>query len=153
MADWGEHRSDFSLTGSCAITTVRFLIGILWASPNTLLGLLIGGIGLCFGGRVRVRGRAIEFCEGGTKWFVQHLPAGEFVLAMTLGHTILGQTEAALDITREHETVHVRQYERWGPFMLPAYFLSSIYMWLTGRRAYRDNHFEREAFGEDDRES
>ena len=36
---------------------------------------------------------------------------------MTLGHTILGQTDAALDISREHELVHVRQYERWGLFM------------------------------------
>ena len=33
--------------------------------------------------------------------------------------------------------------------MLPAYFGSSIFMWLTGRRFYRDNPFEREAYDVD----
>ena len=45
---------------------------------------------------------------------LQTLPDGQFTLAFTLGHTILGQTDAALDISRDHEMVHVRQYERWG---------------------------------------
>jgi len=122
------------------------VLGSLWASPYTLVGLLIGGIGLCTGGRVRIRGRAIEFYEGGIKWFVQHMPHGQFTMALTLGHTILGQTDAALDICRDHEMVHVRQFERWGPFMGPAYLLSSLYLWLVGGRPYRDNPFEREAY-------
>lgn len=126
-----------------------FLIKLLWAFPNTLLGLLIGGLGMCFGGRVQIRGCAIEFFDGGTKWFLHRLPYGQFTLALTLGHTILGQTDASLDIARDHETVHVRQYERWGPFFLPAYFLSSLYMSFSGRRFYRDNPFEREAYGSD----
>jgi hypothetical protein len=125
------------------------IIGILWASPYTLLGLLIGGVGLCTGGRARVRGRTIEFYGGGTKWFITHLPLGQFTLALTLGHTILGQSTASLDISREHELVHVRQFERWGPFMGPAYLLSSLVLWLAGKRAYRDNPFEREAYEKD----
>lgn len=128
---------------------ISFLIRVVWASPNTLIGLLIGGVGMCFGGRARIRGRGIEFYEGGTKWFIQRLPHGQFTLALTLGHTILGQTDASLDISREHEMVHVRQYERWGPLFLPAYYLASIYMWLSGRRFYRDNPFEREAYDAD----
>lgn len=131
---------------------ISFLILILWTSPNTLLGLVIGGVGMCFGGRARIRGHAVEFYDGGTKWFMQRLPHGQFTLALTLGHTILGQTDASLDISRDHETVHVRQYERWGPFFLPAYFLSSTYMWLVGRRFYRDNPFEREAYDADGEE-
>ncbi|MEC8556924.1 MAG: hypothetical protein VXZ82_18120 [Planctomycetota bacterium] len=126
-----------------------FTFRVLWVSPNTLLGLLFGSIGMCFGGRVQFRGPAIEFYEGGTKWVIQRLPNGQFTLALTLGHAILGQTAASLDVARTHETVHVAQYERWGPFFLPAYFLSSIYMWLTGRRIYRDNPFEREAYETD----
>ncbi|MEQ8633689.1 hypothetical protein [Gimesia maris] len=128
---------------------ISFLIRVLWASPNTLIGLMIGGVGMCFGGRARIQGPVIEFYEGGTKWFIQRLPHGQFTLALTLGHTILGQTDASLEISREHELVHVRQYERWGPLMLPAYFLSSLYMWLSGRRFYRDNPFEREAYDAD----
>ncbi|MEM9367063.1 MAG: hypothetical protein AAGD07_13800 [Planctomycetota bacterium] len=126
-----------------------FILRVLWASPYTMLGLLIGGIGLCFQGHVRIRGRAIEFYDGGTKWFVQRLPHGQFALAVTLGHTILGQTDASLDISRKHEAVHVAQYERWGPFMLPANFACSVFMVLTGHRFYRDNPFEREAYDVD----
>jgi hypothetical protein len=48
---------------------------------------------------------------------------------------------------RAHEQVHVRQYERWGPLFVPAYLLSSLVELLRGRRPYRDNWFEREAYG------
>ena len=63
------------------IARILLLLRILWASPYTILGLLIGGTGLCFGGRARIRGRAIEFFDGGTKWFIQRLPNGQFTLA------------------------------------------------------------------------
>jgi hypothetical protein len=122
------------------------MLAFLWASPYTLVGLVLGGLGLCTGGHARIRGRVIEFYGGGVKWLINRLPDGQFVLAFTLGHTVFGQTDAALDISREHELVHVRQFETWGPLMGPAYLLSSLYMWLTGRRAYRDNPFEREAY-------
>jgi hypothetical protein len=123
-------------------------LGMLWASPYTLLGLVIGMIGLCTGGRARIRGRIIEFYGGAVTWLVRHLPGGEFTFAFTLGHTVCGQTAESLDIARTHEMVHVRQFERWGPFMGPAYLLSSLVLWLMGRRAYYDNPFEREAYGE-----
>lgn len=125
------------------------ILRILWASPNTLLGLAIGSTGLVFGGKVRIKGRAFEFYDGGIKWFMHRLPNGQFTLALTLGHVILGQTDAALAISRKHEAVHVAQYERWGPFMIPAYFLASICVYLAGKRFYRDNPFEREAYDVD----
>jgi hypothetical protein len=121
------------------------ILAILWALPYTLLGLAIGLIGLCTGGRMRVRGRAIECYGGAVRWFVSHLPTGQFTLAITFGHTILGQTGAGLDVAREHEMVHVCQYERWGPLMGPAYLGCSLVLWLTGGQAYHDNPFEREA--------
>ena len=122
------------------------IIGIIWASPYTLIGLFLGGIGLCTGGRARIRGRVVEFYGGAAKWLVTHLTHGQFTLAFTLGHTILGQSDAALDISRDHEMVHVRQFERWGPFMGPAYLFSSLVLWMAGRQPYRDNPFEREAY-------
>jgi hypothetical protein len=124
------------------------VLGILWASPYTMIGLAVGGIGLCTGGRVQVRGRTIEFYGGGVKWMVTRLPHGQFTLAITLGHAILGQSAAALDIARAHELVHVRQFERWGPLMGPAYVLSSLVLWIAGRQPYRDNPFERQAYEE-----
>ncbi len=73
----------------------------------------------------------------------------QFILALTLGHVIIGQSDASLEISRKHEFVHVAQYERWGPFMLPAYFFSSCYVYFSGKRFYRDNPFEREAYDKD----
>ena len=67
-------------------------------------------------------------------------------MAMTLGHCILGQSQAALEITRRHEHIHVRQYERWGPLFIPAYFVASLSALLKGKDAYRDNVFEVEAY-------
>ena len=74
------------------------LLAMLWASPYTLLGLFLGLVGLCTGGRARIRGRVIEFYGGGVKWLLQQFFFGEGAMALTLGHTVLGQTAAALDI-------------------------------------------------------
>jgi len=58
----------------------------------------------------------------------------------------LGQSEAALDVSHDHEMVHVRQYERWGALMGPAYLSCALVLWTQGRRPYLDNPFEREAY-------
>ena len=65
---------------------------------------------------------------------------------MTLGHVILGRDQACLDRSRNHEHVHVRQYERWGPLMLPLYLAASGVLFLRGLDPDLDNPFEREAF-------
>jgi hypothetical protein len=128
------------------MSTVFRLLAIAWASPYTLIGLMVGLVGICTGGGARIRGRTIEFYGGGVKWLLTQLPSGQFTLALTLGHTILGQCTASLDIAREHELVHVRQYELWGPLMGPAYLGASLLLWLAGREPYRENPFERQAY-------
>ncbi len=70
---------------------------------------------------------------------------------MTLGHVILGRDAECLDSSRDHEHVHVRQYERWGAFFIPAYLGASVYCWLRGYDAYLDNPFEREAYNAEER--
>lgn len=122
---------------------------MLWASPYSALGLTVGLLGMLNGGRGRYRDGALEFYEGGTRWVVCHLPLGECTAAMTLGHVIIGQTAQMLDHCAYHERVHVRQFERWGPLMGPAYLLSSAWLWCIGRDPYRDNPFEVEAYSED----
>lgn len=119
----------------------------LWASPTTLLGLLFGGLGLLTGTRMQCRGPSLEFHGGLVKWLLMFTPIGAG--AMTLGHVIIARDIAILDRCREHEWVHVRQYERWGPLFLPAYLACSAYLWLQGRDAYRENPFEIEAFESD----
>lgn len=124
------------------------LLAYAWASPYSLFGLGVGTLGIVTGGYGRVRGRVLEFYGGAASWFVRHLPDGDYVLAITLGHVILGQSGASLDVAREHEMIHVRQYERWGVLFGPAYLLCSLVLWLRGGRAYRDNPFERQAYEE-----
>lgn len=119
-------------------------LGYLWASPNTLLGLLLGLTAFVAGGGVQLRAGVIEFYGGWLRWLLQRL-AGD-AAAMTLGHVILGQTSENLDLARQHELVHVRQYERWGPAFIPAYLACSFWLWLRRRRPYWDNPFEIEAF-------
>lgn len=112
------------------------LLAYLWASPNTLLGLVcaLGGRGWCW------RDGVVEVSEA---WFPRLL--GRRVDAVTLGHVILARSEDRLCRWREHERCHVRQYEWLGPLFLPAYFGSGLYAWLRGRHPYRDNPFERHA--------
>jgi hypothetical protein len=68
---------------------------------------------------------------------------------MTFGHTILARNEFDMRNSHDHELVHVRQYDRWGLFFVPAYFLASFWLWCSGRDCYRENPFEQEAFQED----
>jgi hypothetical protein len=117
------------------------LLKILWTSPNSLLGLSIGIFGLCFGGRAQFRRGCVEFYGGLVTRMLNSSMFGGGAAAMTLGHTILGQSRGW-----EHELVHVRQYERWGPFFLPAYLGWSAVLWIQKKDYYFDNPFEIEAY-------
>ena len=125
------------------------LLRYVWASPATGLGLLAVALALPSGGRVQVVSGVLEVYGGFVTWFLTHgmpwMPRG--ASAMTLGHVVLGRDRELLDLTRDHERVHVRQCERWGPLFIPAYLLASVIVWARGRRAYEDNPFEREAYG------
>ena len=118
----------------------------LWASPNTLLGLLAAPAALLTGGRVRCVVGVVEIHGGIVSFLLRHctlLRGG--ASAMTLGHVVVGRDAARLDATRAHERIHVRQYERWGPLFLPAYAIASIVALAKGKQPYRDNFFERQA--------
>lgn len=131
---------------------LRRLAAYLWAAPNTVLGGMAGLAVVCLGGGVRRVQGVVEFHGGLAGRLLTALPGLRRFGAMTLGHVILGVSPATLDAVRRHEQVHVRQYERWGPFFLPAYLISSLWQLLRGRRAYWDNSFEREAYERSDEE-
>jgi hypothetical protein len=111
-----------------------------------MLGLIAGAAMLGFGARVRRVQGCVEFSGGLIGSFIASPAVACPYHAITLGHVILGTDAIALDCARGHEQVHVRQYERWGPFFLAAYLISSLWQLLCGRHYYRDNYFEREAF-------
>jgi hypothetical protein len=93
-----------------------------------------------------LREGALEIGGGLLGRALSRLPAPFSFSAITLGHVILGVDPRTLAAVRQHEQVHVRQYERWGIFFVPAYLLSSLFELLRGRRPYLDNRFEREAY-------
>ena len=123
------------------------LAAYVWASPNTLIGLLFGVLMILFGAKLRGQRGVAEFCGGWIGSLVARPVLRIPFRAITLGHVILGTDQATLDAARDHEHVHVRQYETWGPLFLPAYVASSAWQLICGRRCYRDNWFERQAWG------
>ncbi len=123
------------------MTATRYV----WAGPNTLLGLTVALLALRRG-RLSVVQGVLEAHGPLLQWTLQHLtPLDGGAAAIALGHVVLGIDAHALEATRRHERVHVRQYERWGPFFIPAYVAAGLWMWSRGRHPYSDNPFEREA--------
>jgi hypothetical protein len=120
--------------------------GMLWASPNTLLGLIAGAAGIAFGAHAHLSRRECAIVFHRMPWG----PGG----ALTLGNTILhtGDTLDAPCVTyahragcgieptillADHERAHVFQYMVLGPLFLPFYL-------VCGGISVR-NRFERSA--------
>jgi len=128
-----------------SMTAFRKILVVAWALPWSALGAAIGAAGLAGrGASVRCRAGAVEFHGPWIRWLLDWLPNQP--TAMTLGHVIIGRSPAVLERAGRHERVHVRQYERWGPLLVPAYLLCGLWLWLAGAGPYWDNPFEREAF-------
>ena len=104
----------------------------MWASPWSLVGALLG---LTFASRRVANG--VLLCEG-AGWLRK---LGWRYRAITFGHVVLSVDEID-EPTLAHELVHVRQYERWGPFLVPLYLAESVTARVRGGNAYRDNRFE-----------
>jgi hypothetical protein len=119
----------------------------LWALPATTVGLVFVLLAWLSGGRAKIVAGVIEAHGGLVTAFLRgDVPGFSSASARTIGHVILGLDQANLDSCRSHERTHVRQYERWGLFLLPAYLASSWSAWRRGLDPYYDNRFERAAF-------
>ena len=123
------------------------LVQYLWTSPNTLLGLAMLPSALASRGEIRVVCGVLEVNSPLiSSLFDRLLLRWGGTSAITLGHVVLGRSREALEVTRMHERVHVRQYELWGPFFIPCYLLSSLLAYRRGKDPYLDNLFERKAY-------
>jgi hypothetical protein len=105
-------------------------LAYLWASPNTLVGLVLGALSFQ---RPRAASGILVF-DGPARGFVALL--GTFKRsAITFGHVVLSN-RALEGGLRLHELHHVWQYERLGPLYLPIYLVVWVF---TG---YRRHPFE-----------
>lgn len=120
------------------------LLAYLWAAPCSATGLLLAVLLCLAGGTPRRVAGVLEVGLHRTPRR-RRLP----FQAITLGHVILGTDLVTLAAVRDHELVHVRQYERWGALFFAAYPAASLYQALRGRRPYWDNPFEVEARAHD----
>lgn len=111
---------------------VLMTLGLLWALPNSVLGLVAGLLAMPFGARPKFRRRDLALVFHGFPMG----PGG----ALTLGNVMLS-THSDMDTlcttyahrakwcvqpkTRigDHERAHVLQYMALGPLFLPLYFL------------------------------
>jgi hypothetical protein len=120
---------------------VRF-VGYLWALPITLVGLALALLALASGGALRLHGGVLEAWGG----LVGRLLCGSRLhqggAAMTLGHVILARDATCLARSRKHELLHVRQFEWWGPLLLPVYWFVSVWLWCRGYHPYLDHPLE-----------
>ena len=107
-------------------------LGIAWALPNSLVGLVAGIAGIPFGAHLHLRRRDLAFVFHRWPWG----PGG----AITFGNVILhtGDTLDSDCVTyahraghlqqptirlADHERAHVFQYMALGPLFLPLYLL------------------------------
>lgn len=133
MGDAGDDRA--ARPGPVGHPAVGRAARLLWAAPATALGVLLSPFF-----RARYVTRGIVLCEGAS--WPRRL--GWRFRAITFGHVVLSVDELDEE-TLEHELVHVRQYERWGLLLWPAYLAASLWAKARGGRAYWDNPFEKQA--------
>jgi Zn-dependent protease len=120
------------------------LLGILWASPITLFGLLLALPVICWRGKIEriVGGTGALLVRGPlADWMLGHHPFGS-MSAMALGHVVIAEQQGLSVRILVHELAHVRQAMRWGPVFPLAYLASSAWAALRGQDAYWHNVFE-----------
>jgi hypothetical protein len=111
---------------------VAIVLGLVWALPNTLLGLIAGVVGLAFGAHAHWRPSDLAVVFHRWPWG----PGG----ALTLGNVILhtgdsldstcvtyahraGHGDEAPIMLADHERAHVYQYMALGLLFLPLYLV------------------------------
>ncbi len=128
------------------VKTMRSLIRYCWVLPASCIGFVIIPFVVVSGGTVRIAEGVVEAEGGILRFLLSCLGPRSAIDAITIGHVVLGQSWESLVRCRNHERVHVRQYERWGPLFLPLYLMLSAAAFVRGMDPYRDNSFEEEAF-------
>lgn len=122
-----------------SITTV---LRYIWASPASAIGICAACFAGLVGAKVKRVSGVLEVSLAPRSAALNNAVACLPFAAITLGHIVIARSAQQQSALRQHERVHVAQYELWGPLFLLAYPLESLLQWLSGRRPYLDNRFE-----------
>jgi hypothetical protein len=127
-----------------AAARIGTLLGIAWALPLTLVGLLLALSVLLRRGRMHmVHSPTPALVASGpiADYLLEHHPFGP-MCAMAIGHVVIAERRGLTPRVLTHELAHVRQAAQWG-FLFPlAYLAASAWAALHGRDAYWHNVFE-----------
>lgn len=120
------------------------LLGVFWALPLTLLGMLLAlPVVVVRGNAQLIRGPTVALLVRGpfADWMLCRHPFGAMT-AMALGHVVIAEKQGLSSRVLIHELAHVRQAARWGILFPFAYLASSAWAAIRGRDAYWHNKFE-----------
>ena len=120
MAEPGPVAAVIRTRAARAAVTMLDVVGKTWNLPNTGIGLLVGGVGLLFGGRVGIGHNAVEFRDSPLMDVFTRCGA------ITLGNVIVYGSHAYR--LGPHERIHTLQGQFAGPAYLP---LNAIGMGLS----------------------
>jgi hypothetical protein len=127
-----------------ALLGIATLLGILWALPLSLIGLL-AAIPI-----VLMRGHASLILNTMPAILIRG-PLADYLLArhpfgamsaMAIGHVIIADEQELTQQILTHELAHVRQAAWWGILFPVAYLAASAWALLRGQDAYWHNAFE-----------
>ncbi|HEY8608735.1 MAG TPA: signal peptide prediction [Noviherbaspirillum sp.] len=120
------------------------LLGVVWAAPLTLFGLLVALPVVLFRGHLQlVHGHTVALLVRGrfADFLLRRHPFGP-MNAMALGHVVVASHDGMSTRVLVHELAHVRQAARWGVLFPFAYLASSAWALVRGKNAYWHNRFE-----------
>ncbi len=120
------------------------LLGVFWALPLTLIGIVLALPILAWRGHVYlVRESTPALLVRGpfADYLLARHPFGA-MSAMAIGHIVVADRHTLTKQILTHELAHVGQAARWGIVFPFAYLASSAWAALRGRDAYWHNIFE-----------
>lgn len=119
-------------------------LGVLWALPLTLVGMLLALPILLWRGKVHfVRTTTPAMMVSGpvADYMLNRHPFGP-MCAMAIGHVVIAEERGLTPQVLTHELAHVRQAACWGILFPIVYLAASVWAVLHGQDAYWHNVFE-----------
>lgn len=124
---------------------LALLLGIAWALPLTLVGLLLALPVMLWRGQVNLvrssKAPALLFSGPLADYLLERHPFGA-MCAMAIGHVVIAERSSLTHRILTHELAHVRQAACWGILFPVVYLAASAWALLRGQDAYWNNAFE-----------
>ena len=120
------------------------VLGILWALPLTLFGVILALPILLWRAKVQVvRAPTPALMISGpvADYMLERHPFGA-MCAMAIGHVVIAEKRGLTPQVLTHELAHVRQAACWGILFPVVYLAASAWAVLHGQDAYWHNVFE-----------